>query len=69
MLEKRGIIKLYYPDKRYGFITPDNGGQDVWFSISESDKDEYSSLPRRSKVSYVEKSFNNKNQAFRIKIL
>lgn len=69
MSEKRGKVKFYSEDKGYGFIEPENGGQDVLVHASTIEGSGYDTLYKNTKVSYIEKSFNNKNQAFRIKIL
>ncbi|VVE70788.1 cold-shock protein [Pandoraea anapnoica] len=31
----RGTVKLYYPEKGYGFITPEHGGEIVFVHESE----------------------------------
>lgn len=68
MYEKRGKVKFYSEDKGYGFIEPESGGQDVLVNASAVEGSGYTTLYKNTKVSYVEKSFNNKNQAFNIKL-
>ncbi len=68
MSEKRGKIKFYNEDKGYGYIEPESGGQDVLVYASAVEGSGYTTLYKNTKVSYIERSFNNKNQAFNIKL-
>ena len=68
-MTKRGKVKWYSEEKGFGVITPDNGGIDTFVSASQVKAAGYETLYNNTKVSYVEKTFNNKNQAFNIKII
>lgn len=45
-----GTVKFFNDDKGFGFITPDNGGQDVFVHISALERG--SSLREGDKVRY-----------------
>ena len=68
-MTKKGTVKWYSEEKGFGVITPDNGGIDAFFSFSGLESSGYDTIYNNTKVSYIEKSFNNKNQAFNIKII
>ena len=47
-----GTVKWFNATKGYGFIKPDNGGQDVFVHISAVEKAGYSGLAEGAKISY-----------------
>src|SRR3984957_9089759 len=47
-----GVVKWFKPDKGYGFIRPEDGGQDVFVYISAVQKAGYTSLAEGVRVSY-----------------
>jgi CspA family cold shock protein len=47
-----GTVKWFSDEKGFGFITPDDGSQDVFVHHSAIDGDGYRSLDEGSKVSY-----------------
>lgn len=47
-----GTVKWFNPTKGYGFITPDNGGTDVFVHISALEKAGMSTLNEGQKISY-----------------
>lgn len=47
-----GTVKWFNPTKGYGFIAPDDGGNDVFVHISAVEKAGYASLAEGAKVSY-----------------
>lgn len=47
-----GIVKWFNSEKGYGFITPDDGGQDLFVHHSEIQATGYASLDDGQKVSY-----------------
>ena len=47
-----GTVKWFNPIKGYGFIKPDNGGQDVFVHISAVERAGYSGLAEGAKISY-----------------
>src|ERR1700710_530962 len=51
-----GTVKWFSDDKGFGFITPDDGGRDLFVHYSGIAGDGYRSLPEGSKVSYEEEA-------------
>ena len=47
-----GTVKWFNSTKGYGFMQPDNGGQDVFVHISAVERSGMSSLTYGQKVSY-----------------
>ena len=45
-------MKFFNADKGFGFITPDNGGADVFVHISDVERSGMSSLSDNQKVSF-----------------
>lgn len=63
-----GTVKWFNPTKGYGFIAPDQGGNDVFVHISAVEKAGLTSLNEGQKVSYELASKNNKTSAVNLKI-
>jgi cold shock protein len=51
-----GTVKWFSDDKGFGFITPDEGGRDLFVHFSGIIGDGYRSLPEGSKVTYDEEN-------------
>ena len=49
-----GTVKWFSDDKGFGFITPDDGGRDLFVHFTGISGDGYRSLAEGSKVSYEE---------------
>jgi CspA family cold shock protein len=47
-----GTVKWFSDDKGFGFITPDDGGRDLFVHFSGISGDGYRSLAEGAKVSY-----------------
>ena len=47
-----GTVKWFNADKGFGFITPEDGGKDLFVHHSAIDGDGYRSLDEGEKVSY-----------------
>jgi len=47
-----GTVKWFKADKGYGFIRPEDGGQDVFVHISAVQKAGYTGLAEGTRVSY-----------------
>jgi CspA family cold shock protein len=47
-----GIVKWFNDSKGYGFITPDDGGKDVFVHHSQIQGDGYKSLAEGAKVEF-----------------
>jgi cold shock protein len=47
-----GTVKWFNPEKGYGFIKPDEGGNDVFVHITAVEKAGYSGLAEGAKISY-----------------
>jgi CspA family cold shock protein len=51
-----GTVKWFSDDKGFGFITPDEGGRDLFVHFSGITGDGYRSLSEGSKVAYEEET-------------
>jgi CspA family cold shock protein len=47
-----GTVKWFNESKGYGFITPDDGGQDLFVHFSEIQEEGYKTLKEGDKVSF-----------------
>ena len=47
-----GTVKFFNSDKSFGFISPDNGGPDVFVHISSVEQSGMSTLSDNQKVSF-----------------
>ncbi|MFN8111148.1 MAG: cold-shock protein [Thermoleophilia bacterium] len=48
----QGVVKWFNAEKGYGFITPDDGGKDLFVHYSEIQASGYRSLDEGQRVSY-----------------
>jgi CspA family cold shock protein len=51
-----GTVKWFSDDKGFGFITPDDGGRDLFVHYTGIQDDGYRSLAEGAKVSYEEEA-------------
>jgi cold shock protein len=51
-----GTVKWFSDDKGFGFITPDEGGKDLFVHHSAIVADGYRSLPEGARVTYEEEA-------------
>ncbi len=47
-----GTVKWFNPTKRYGFITPDGGGKDVFVHVTAVEAAGMSTLSEGQKINY-----------------
>lgn len=62
-----GTVKWFNPTKGFGFITPENGNEDVFVHISALEKANIRYLNENDKVSYDIVSEKGKNAAANLK--
>jgi CspA family cold shock protein len=48
----QGTVKFFNADKGYGFIAPDNGGQDAFVHITAVERAGLSTLNQNQRVTY-----------------
>ena len=51
-MAQTGTVKFFNADKGFGFISPDNGGADVFVHISDVERSGLSRLSDNQKVSF-----------------
>lgn len=61
-----GTVKWFNPTKGYGFIAPDEGGNDVFVHISEVQKAGMQTLRENQKLSFEIANNNGKSSAINL---
>ena len=65
-----GTVKWFNPTKGYGFIEPEDGGQDAFVHISAVERAGLSSLSEGQKVSYeLQPGQNGKSSAENLSVV
>lgn len=64
-----GVVKWFNPAKRFGFIKPDDGGQDVFVHISALEAAGLSMLDENQKVQYELTDSKGKTSATNLKLI
>ena len=65
----QGTVKFFSDDKGFGFITPDEGGKDLFVHHSAIVGDGYRSLQENAKVSYDEEADEKGPRAVNVQAL
>lgn len=64
-----GIVKWFNAQKGYGFIQPDEGGNDVFVHISAVERAGLTGLREGQRITYeIEKGRNGKSAAVNLKV-
>lgn len=69
MSKSRGTIKFFNSQKGFGFITPDNGGKELFVHISNIVEGDAKSLSEGQKVEYIERAGRKGPEAAEVVIL
>jgi CspA family cold shock protein len=69
MATETGIVKWFNDGKGFGFITPDNGGKDLFAHFSEIQTTGFKSLAENQRVEFEVKEGQKGLQAANIKPL
>ena len=64
-----GTVKWFSDDKGFGFITPDDGGRDLFVHFSGIAGDGFRSLDEGAKVSYEAESGEKGPKAINVAVL
>lgn len=68
-MAQNGIVKWFNPTKGFGFIVPDNGGDDVFVHISAIEAAGLKSLEEGQKVEFELQDNRGKKAAANLQIL
>jgi CspA family cold shock protein len=64
-----GVVKWFSAEKGYGFITPDDGGRDLFVHHSQIQMNGYRSLDQGQKVSFESQDGDRGPQAVEVMVL
>jgi CspA family cold shock protein len=64
-----GVVKWFSAEKGYGFITPDDGGKDLFVHFSEIQGSGYRTLEEGQKVSFESQEGPKGPQAAKVNLL
>ncbi len=64
-----GVVKWFSAEKGYGFITPDDGGRDLFVHHSQIQMNGYRSLDQGQKVSFESQDGDRGPQAVEVTLL
>ena len=64
-----GTVKWFNSQKRFGFIAPDDGSEDIFVHISALEKSGISTLDNDQKVSFDIETKNGKRSAIDVAIV
>jgi CspA family cold shock protein len=64
-----GVVKWFSAEKGYGFITPDDGGRDLFVHHSQIQMNGYRSLDQGQKVSFESQDGERGPQAVEVTVL
>ena len=64
-----GTVKWFNAQKRFGFIAPDDGSEDIFVHISALEKSGISTLDNDQKVSFDIETKNGKRSAIDVAIV
>jgi len=65
----KGTIKWYDAIKGYGFIQPDDGGEDIFVHISEVEKAGYTNLGNDQAIKYELQTKHGKSSATDLQLI
>jgi cold shock protein len=64
-----GVVKWYNPAKRFGFVKPDDGGQDVFVHVTALEAAGLSMLDENQKIQYDLAENKGKMSAVNLKLI
>jgi len=68
-MQQSGTVKFFSNQKGYGFIAPDNGGNDLFVHHSEIMMDGYKTLREGQKVKYMAAEGPKGMQATKVEVV